>query len=453
MLQSETGYWWSVSEQTGELDVRVCPFGLCPGGNTCGENREWGSMMCTQCVEGTMAWGRECVECSGWNYLSIVGRWLCIVVYVAVVHHSSSGNSSAVRIFMQQLEVLSLIIELRTFFRLASTQGGGELLLQSTFLFATGVVSQGVAVVSCIGPMSSLWALLYPMIHMIALGAAVPLVTYMFRRTISVSCWRQTGCALMLLFVQMSSRQFFQSITCVSGVNAYHPNVTCHSTLSDTVTLIYLASFVASVLSIVSLAVYVVSSTRARRHPWPVLFGTFRWHTPLTRWWLVVVTSRRVLFVVAYVCAAATDDPALAVAAMSMIAMSSAVAQHTVRPFVHKMDNLSDLASQLGILILVQFVEASVAVFGVVAVLSMAIPASFASRQVARKIKNLVTKIKTRTKVVTCFLSRHRRRLLRCGRGGNTKSSNSNSNSTAEPSSMLTIDDAFVESETNRELV
>eukprot|EP00760_Papus_ankaliazontas_P007557 PhM_4_TR1336/c2_g1_i1/m.48740 len=226
------------------------------------------------------------------------------------------------------------------------------------------------------------------MVHMVALIVSLPLVTFAFRRTVPTSCWRQTLCALLLLFVQMTSRQYLQSIACVNSVNAYHPNVMCISEEAHMVTKVYLIAFISSVVCVVAVAVYVVKSSGARRYPWPVFFGSFRWHGVLTRWWIVVLTLRRVIYVFAYVTTAATT-PTLAVSIMSAVAIVYSVAQNHVAPYAHNMDNISDMASQLGILLILQFIESRGVVFGCAVFIALVVPLVLAMRQVVRKMFNV----------------------------------------------------------------
>eukprot|EP00760_Papus_ankaliazontas_P007575 PhM_4_TR1336/c2_g1_i8/m.48746 len=159
-IHSEEGYWWRLNNSTGDIDVWLCPFGLCGSDNKCGdEHRDWNSTMCTRCIGGTTAWGRQCHACSKWNYISIIVRVICVLVFVAVVHHSSSGNSAAVRIFMHQLEVVALITELRAFLNLSDDPDNA--ILYNTVNIMSNAVSQGIAIMSCVGPLSSFLTLMY----------------------------------------------------------------------------------------------------------------------------------------------------------------------------------------------------------------------------------------------------------------------------------------------------
>eukprot|EP00760_Papus_ankaliazontas_P010274 PhM_4_TR14243/c1_g1_i1/m.63103 len=426
-IHSEVGHWWHLDRASGSMDVRLCPVGLCAGNNECGSRREWNSTMCTRCAEDMTAWGRKCVECSDRHCAVILARFACILLFVAVVHHSSSGSSAAVRIFMQQLEVVALIVELRAF--LDVTQSDSDSIFQSTFSIASNAISQGVALFSCIGAFSSLEHLLSPIGHMLALVIAVPIVTVGFRRHIPMSCWRQTLSALLLLFVQMSSRQLLESIACVSGSSAYHPSIACDSHDMALARRVYAIAFVTSVVLVIGVVAYVVHSTHARRYPWPVFFGAFRWQHPLTRWWIVATTSRRVLFVVAYVCGSMIE-PQLSVVSMSAVAMLFAIAQHCIRPYVHRCDNNSDMASQLGILIILQCVECRALVFGCAVLVAMIYPASMAAHDVAFKAWGVAT----RARVLV-------RRVVVVWRARNDTSDDNNSNNNIGINNINDLDD------------
>eukprot|EP00762_Andalucia_godoyi_P006041 ANDGO_00366.mRNA.1 Putative leucine-rich repeat-containing protein DDB_G0281931 len=188
-----------------------------------------------------------------------------------------------------------------------------------------------------------------------------------FRRAWSDRCRRSCIFLFLLLFMSAVSA-ILASLSCTTDAGdgksylVFYPNEECSSILQavSSILLVFYVLVIPGGLSFVIWRSGVLSKNAKphtrRMHVYSLLFGSYR---PNRRWWEIVVTIRRVLFVVAYVTIPPLSEYRTMLVAIVLVA--AAGAQAIATPYHRGVENPVEIIS-LGILLvnLVCFVQSQV---------------------------------------------------------------------------------------------